>query len=77
MLAMMPEQCKQNASATPANASTAPAGLLKANLATTQAQHWQQGQPYAGNDTSAMRVRTPAQRQKNAITALARPLKAN
>jgi hypothetical protein len=65
MLAMTLAQCRQNATATPANASTAPAGLSKANLATTPAQHRQQEQLNAGNDASAMQVRTPAQRQKN------------
>jgi hypothetical protein len=51
LLAMTPSRCGQNASTTQANASTAPA--LKANLATTLAQHWQQGQLDAGNDASA------------------------
>jgi hypothetical protein len=40
------------------------------------AQRWQQGQLDAGNDASAMRAKTPAQCQKNAIAALARPSKA-
>jgi hypothetical protein len=44
--------------------------------ATTLAQCRQQGQLDAANDTSAMRARTPVQRQKNAIAALARPSKA-
>jgi hypothetical protein len=55
----------------PANASTAPAGLSKANLATTPVQCRQQGQLDAGDDASAMRARTPAQRKKNAIAASA------
>ncbi len=76
MLAMTPAQCRQNASAMLANASAAPARPSKANLATTPAQHWQQGQLNAGNDASAIRARTPSQRQKNAIAALARPSKA-
>jgi hypothetical protein len=76
MLAMMPAQCGQNASAMPANASAVPVKPLKANLATTPAQCRQQGQLDAGNDASAMQARTPAQRQKNAISALARPSKA-
>jgi hypothetical protein len=75
MLAMTPAQCGQNASAMPANASAVPARPLKANLATTPAQRWQQGQLDAGNDASAMQVRMPAPRQKNAIAALARLLK--
>jgi hypothetical protein len=76
MLAMTPAQCGWNASATPANASAAPAGPLKANLVTMLVQCRWQGQLDAGNDASAMRARTPAQRQKNAIAAFARPLKA-
>ncbi len=76
MLAMMPARCRQNTSVMPANASAALAGPLKANSATRLAQHWQQGQLDAGNDASAMLAKTPAQRQKNAIAALARPLKA-
>jgi hypothetical protein len=60
----------------PANASAALAGPLKANSATMLAQHWQQGQLDAGNNASAMWARTPAQRQKTAIPALARPSKA-
>jgi hypothetical protein len=76
MLAMTPAQCGQNASAAPANASTAPAGLLKANSATTPVQRRQQGQLDAGNDASAMQARTPAQRKKNAIAASARLLEA-
>ncbi len=76
MLAMTPAQCGQNASTTRANASTVLAGPLKANLATTPAQCRQQGELDAGNDASAMWARTLAQRQKNAIAALARPLKA-
>jgi hypothetical protein len=76
MLAMTPTRCGQNFSATLANASTAPDGPSKANLATTPVQLRQRGQLDAGNDTSAMRARTPEQRQKNAITALARPSKA-
>ncbi len=76
MLAMTPVQCRQNASATPANASTVPAGPLKANSATTPAQCRQRGQLDAGNDASAMRARIPAQCQKKAIAASARPSKA-
>jgi hypothetical protein len=76
VLAMTPARCGQNASTTPANASTAPARPLKANSAIMLVQHWQQGQLDAGNDASAMRARTPAQRHKNAIAALARPSKA-
>jgi hypothetical protein len=76
MLARTPAQCGQNASATPANASAVPAGPWKANLATTLAQRWQQGQLDPSNDASAMRARTPAQRQKNTIAALARLSKA-
>jgi hypothetical protein len=76
MLAMTPAQCGQNASATPANASAAPAGPSKAISATTPVQRRQQGQLEAGNNASAMRARTPAQRQKNAIAASARLLKA-
>jgi hypothetical protein len=76
MLATRPAQCGQNASATWANASAAPAGPSRANLATTPSQHWQQGQLDADNETSAMRARTPAQCQKNAIAASARPSKA-
>jgi hypothetical protein len=57
----------------PANISTAPAGPSKANSATMLAQRQQQGQLDAGNDAGAMRARTPAQNQKNAIAALARP----
>jgi hypothetical protein len=76
VLAMMPAQCGQNASAMPANASAAPAGPSKANSATTPVQRQQQGQLDTGNDASAMRASTPAQCQKNAIAALARPSKA-
>jgi hypothetical protein len=77
MLAMTPVQCRQNASATLANTSAVPARPLKANSATMPAQRRQQGQLDAGNDASAMRARTPVQpRKKNAIAALARPLKA-
>jgi hypothetical protein len=76
MLAMTPAQCEQNASAMPANSSALPAGPLKANSATTPAQCRQQRQLDAGNDASAMQARMPAPRQKNAIAALARPLKA-
>ncbi len=76
MLAMTPVRCRQNTSATPTNASVAPAGPSKANSATTLAQCQQQGQLDAGNDASAMQARTPAQRQKNAIAASARPSKA-
>jgi hypothetical protein len=64
MLAMTPARCGQTTSAMPANSSAAPAGPLKANLATTPAQRQQQGQLDAGNDPSAMRARTPVQRQK-------------
>jgi hypothetical protein len=76
MLVMMPAQCGQNASAKPANASAVPAEPSKANSATTPVQRRQQGQLDAGNDTRAMQARTPAQRQKNAIAALARQSKA-
>ena len=76
MLAMTPVQCRQNTSATPTNASVAPAGPSMANSATTLAQCQQQGQLDAGNDASAMQAKTPAQCQKNAIAALARPSKA-
>jgi hypothetical protein len=76
MPVMTPAQCGWNASATLANASNVPAGPLKANSVTMPAQRRQQGQLDAGNDASAMRARTPAQRQKNAIAALARPSKA-
>ncbi len=76
MLVMTPARCGQNTSLTPANASTAPAGPLKVNLTTTPAQRQQQGQFDSGNDASAMRARTPAQRQKYAIAALARLSKA-
>jgi hypothetical protein len=76
MLAMTPTQCGKNTSATPANTNAVPDGPLKANLATTPAQRRQQGQLDTGKDASVMRARTPAQRQRNAIAALARPLKA-
>ncbi len=76
MLAMMPAQCRQNASTMPANASAVPAGPSKADLVTMPARCGRQGQLDAGNDASAMQVRTPAQHQKKAIAALARPLKA-
>ncbi len=56
MLAMTPVQCRQNTSAMLANASTAPAGPLKANSTTTLVQHQQQGQLDAGNDVSAMQA---------------------
>ena len=69
MLARMRAQCGQNASTTLANASAAPAGPSKANLATTLVQYWQQEKLDAGNDASAMRERTPVQHQKNAIAA--------
>jgi hypothetical protein len=74
-LAMTPAQCGQNASTMPANASVAPAGPLKANSATTPAQSRQQGQFDAGNDTSAMRAKTPAQRQKKCHCCLGQTVK--
>jgi hypothetical protein len=76
MLAMTPVQCRQNTSATLANASTVLARPLKANLAIMPAQGRQQGQLDAGDDASAMRARTPVQCQKITIAALARLLKA-
>jgi hypothetical protein len=76
MLAMMPARYRQNASAMPANARAAPAGPSKANSVTTLAQRRQRGQLDAGDDTSAMRARTPAQRRKNTIAAVARLSKA-
>jgi hypothetical protein len=50
--------------------------ILKGNSATTPAQRQQQKQLDAGNNASAMWIRTPAQCRLNAIAALARPSKA-
>jgi hypothetical protein len=60
-LAMMPVQCRQNASATLANTSAALAGPSKVNSAAMLVQCRWQGQLEAGNAASAMQARTPAQ----------------